>query len=545
MCYKSFMTPVPRIGTDVAGYRIEGRLGQGGMGVVYRAEHPRVGATVAIKVMDPTLGTDEAFRERFVRESRLAARIRHPNIIPIYDAGEWQGDLYIAMRYVEGDDLRSILRREGALPIERACTIGAQIASALDAAHRVGLVHRDVKPANILVESGPDPDSSPIAYLVDFGLTKHVDSHSGVTGSGELLGTIDYIAPEQVSGGRVDGRADVYSLACVLFECLTGAVPYVRENQAAVLWAHLHDDPPRATAMNTALPSLVDAALARGMAKSPEDRFSTCRELVAAVREPLEAATGARRDGLESRPTEVSRPTAQVAVPPAAAPRGAKRGLALAAVVGALLGGTGAAAVLLLVPNGDSAAPRAAAEAPPTTTATQEPTSTTFTPFEAALLEYIPDEIRDSCSPAPPRTPDFDATVSCRPGGVVDAVTYSRARSGVYLFRFLRDRARMVGLRPSRPRRRAAAYEVPLRGRCSGDDLPSLSKTVATGLSGRRETRQRLGPNEHLGWVLCHQRGQRARIEWFTREVPIHAIAVGKDLPPLYAWWRRHAGPEP
>ena len=236
------MTPVPRIGTEFAGYRIEGLLGRGGMGVVYRAEHPRLGATIALKVMNPELATNELFRERFVREARAAAAIKHPNIIPIYDAGEWKGDLYIALRYIEGDDLRTLIRKNGALTQHQAYVIGQQIAGALDAAHRSGLIHRDVKPGNILVEPGPDPDSAPIAYLSDLGLTKHVDSHSGVTGSGELLGTIDYIAPEQISGLRVDGRADVYSLACVLFECLTGTVPYVRENQAAVLWAHLHDE---------------------------------------------------------------------------------------------------------------------------------------------------------------------------------------------------------------------------------------------------------------------------------------------------------------
>jgi serine/threonine protein kinase len=303
------MTPAPRIGTAFAGYRIEGLLGRGGMGVVYRAEHPRLGATIALKVMEPELATNEVFRERFVREARAAARLRHPNIIPIYDAGEWHGDLYIAMRYIEGDDLKSVLRKDGSLPTQQTCVIGLQIASALDAAHRSGLMHRDVKPGNILVEPGPDPDSAPIAYLADLGLTKHVDSHTGVTGSGELLGTIDYIAPEQISGSRVDGRADLYSFACVLFECLTGTVPYVRENQAAVLWAHLHDEVPRATTVNPSLAREVDAALARGMAKSPDDRFSTGRELVTALLEPLEATTAIGRNGAETRPCGAPSPS--------------------------------------------------------------------------------------------------------------------------------------------------------------------------------------------------------------------------------------------
>ena len=305
------MTPAPRIGTEFAGYRIEGQLGRGGMGHVYRAEHPRLGITLALKVMDPKIATDEVFRERFVREARAAARLRHPNIISVFDAGEWHGDLYIAMRYVEGDDLKSVLERDGALSLEQTYAIGLQIASALDAAHRSGLIHRDVKPGNILVEAGPDPDSGPIPYLADLGLTKQIDSRGGVTESGQLLGTIDYVAPEQISGTRVDGRTDVYSLACVLFECLTGTVPYVRGNQAAVLWAHLHDEPPRASTVDPSLPEAVDAALIQGMAKSPEDRFKTCRELVTALDAPLRKVT-AFRGGEETRlisPSATSAPT--------------------------------------------------------------------------------------------------------------------------------------------------------------------------------------------------------------------------------------------
>ena len=368
------MTPAPRIGTEFAGYRIEGLLGRGGMGVVYRAEHPRLGATIALKVMDPELAMDEAFRERFVREARAAARMKHPNIIPIYDAGEWHGDLYMAMRYIEGDDLKSVLRKEGALSVERTCVIGMQIASALDAAHRGGLIHRDVKPGNILVEPGPDPDSAPIAYLADLGLTKHVDSHSGATESGELLGTIDYIAPEQISGARADGRADVYSLACVLFECLTGSVPYVRENQAAVLWAHLHDEVPPATTVNPSLTSAVDAALARGMAKSPEDRFSTGRELVAALQAPLDGATAVARDGPETRTMPSSPGTTQPVAAPATGRRGGKRALALAVALGVLVGGAVAAGVAILVSDGETTtAPPTATEEPPAGETTQAP----------------------------------------------------------------------------------------------------------------------------------------------------------------------------
>jgi Protein kinase domain len=530
------MAPAPRIGTEFAGYRIEGLLGRGGMGVVYRAEHPRVGATIALKVMEPELAMNEAFRERFVREARVAARIRHPNIIPIYDAGEWNGDLYIAMRYIGGDDLRSVLRKNGTLPVQQTYVIGLQIASALDAAHRSGLIHRDVKPGNILVEPGPDPDSAPIAYLADLGLTKHVDSQSGVTGSGELLGTIDYIAPEQISGSRVDGRADVYSLACVLFECLTGTVPYVRENQAAVLWAHLHDEVPQATTVNPSLGPTVDAALSRGMAKSPDDRFSTGRELVAALQAPLEAATPTGRDGTETRSRPSTPATAPARAAPAAGRRGGRRALALAAAVGLVLGGAGAAAVALLVSNGETAAQQTAPEEPPASETTQDPRLDALTEFDKQLLRYVPDELRSRCRHASPLTDEFDATVSCRPGGAVSSLTYSHALSGVHLFDYFEQRTTRAGLQATDP--------PTLTGLCSTGEIPSVNSTVAEGLSGREEVPAAVPRDDRLGFVLCYRRTGQDRIEWMTREIGVYAIATG-ELGPLYEWWRTDAGPEP
>ncbi len=487
--------------------------------------------------MEPELAMNEAFRERFVREARAAARIRHPNIIPIYDAGEWHGDLYMAMRYIEGDDLRSELRKNGALPSQQTYVIGLQIASALDAAHRSGLIHRDVKPGNILVEPGPDPDSAPIAYLADLGLTKHVDSHSGATASGELLGTIDYIAPEQISGSRVDGRADVYSLACVLFECLTGTVPYMRENQAAVLWAHLHDEVPRATTVNPSLSGAVDAALARGMAKSPEDRFSTARELVAALEAPDEAPTATGRDGTETRSTASTPPAAPALAPPAAPRRGGRRALALAAAAGVLLGGVAAAGVALLVSDGETAAPPTAPQEPPAGATTQETSPADLTGFDTELLQHVPDELRDGCSHEPPLTDDFDATVSCRPGGVASSLTYSHAQSGVYLFDFFRSRAGRAGLPETDP--------PTLTGLCGTGAIPSVNSTVAEGLSGRMEVPEAVPREERLGFVLCYRRAGRAWIEWMTREIGVYAMATGEELGPLYEWWRTDAGPEP
>jgi serine/threonine-protein kinase len=526
------MTPAPRIGTAFAGYRIEGLLGRGGMGVVYRAEHPRLGATIALKVMEPELALDEAFRERFVREARAAAGIKHPNIIPIYDAGEWHGDLYIAMRYIEGDDLRSLLRKNGALSTRETYEIGAQIAGALDAAHRSGLVHRDVKPGNILVEPGPDPGSAPSAYLADLGLTKSVDSHSGVTASGELLGTIDYVAPEQISGQRADGRADLYSLACVLFECLTGTVPYVRENQAAVLWAHLHDDVPRASSVNPALSASVDEVLARGMAKSPEDRFATGRELVAALQAPLESAATISRDGAVTRPLAIS--------PPATDGRKRRGALVLAAAAGAALGIAGAAGVVLLVSDDEPAVtqtPPAETRAAGTTETTEAAAAAAFTPFDEELLPHIPEELRADCRHARRLTDDFDATISCQPGGPVARVTYSHAKSGFLLFDFLLSSITRAGLTVSAP--------LSLTGLCSTGDIPSLNSTAPAGLRGRKEVPEALARGERLGYVLCDERGGRPRIEWTTDEIGVYAIATGDELEPLYEWWQTDAGPEP
>ncbi|HVG64874.1 MAG TPA: serine/threonine-protein kinase, partial [Actinomycetota bacterium] len=233
----------PRLGTRLAGYRIQALLGRGGMGVVYLAEQLGPHRPVALKLLLDPATASQAFRERFLRESELAAAIDHPNVLPVYDAGETDGVLWIAMRHVDGIDLAALLQRDGPLAPEQALAICGQVAGALDAAHTQGLVHRDVKPANILL--GVEDGAVGHAYLADFGLTKRVGGARGLTASGQVLGTIDYVAPEQVEGGQVDGLADQYSLGCVLFECLTGTVPFQRDSELAVLWAHVHDPPPR------------------------------------------------------------------------------------------------------------------------------------------------------------------------------------------------------------------------------------------------------------------------------------------------------------
>jgi hypothetical protein len=269
------------IGTEFAGYRIEDQVGRGGASVVYLAVNLGLGNRVALKVLAPEFFDDDAVRVRFVRESQIAASINHPNIIPIHNAGSDAGYLYIAMRYVEGADLKALLVQEGALRPKRAMAIIRQVARALDTAHQRGLVHRDVKPANILLEEvGTDHEH---AYLADFGLTKRRESHSGLTGSGHFIGTIDYMAPEQIEGGDVDGRADVYALACLGYQCLTGIVPFPKDVEMAVLWAHINEAPPAPSTTRPDLPAALDAVIARGMAKSRRDRYATCGELVAAM----------------------------------------------------------------------------------------------------------------------------------------------------------------------------------------------------------------------------------------------------------------------
>ena len=279
------MDSQPDADIQIAGYRIEARVGRGGMGEVYRAVQLDLGRRVALKILAPQLAADDRFRRRFLRESRIAASIDHPSIIPIYQTGE-QGDLlYIAMRYVDGPDLATLLRREGRLEPARVLAIMAQVASALDAAHERGLVHRDVKPANILLATGR-AGSDGHCYLCDFGLIKQVDSEqvaSALTATDQFVGTIPYVAPEQIEGTAVDGRTDVYSLGCVLFHCLTGSVPFEGTSDVEVVFAHLGKPPPPLSARAPDLPPAMDAVVARAMAKSKDDRWPTCSSLVAAL----------------------------------------------------------------------------------------------------------------------------------------------------------------------------------------------------------------------------------------------------------------------
>jgi class 3 adenylate cyclase/ABC-type transport system substrate-binding protein/tRNA A-37 threonylcarbamoyl transferase component Bud32 len=272
-------------GTVVGGYRIEAVLGHGSMGTVYSAHDVGLDRRVALKVLIPELARDERFRERFLRESKLAASLEHPHIVPIHAAGEADGVLYLAMRYVDGRDLSALLKSLGRLDPERTVRLLEQVAGALDAAHARGLVHRDVKPANVLLARHASGDD--YAYLCDFGLAKHASTVSSLTGSRTIVGTVDYLAPEQIAGGPVDARVDVYALGCVLYECITGEAPFPRDNDLAALLAHANDPPPQPSERRAELPEALDEVVARALAKDRDARFSTCSALVDAARAVL------------------------------------------------------------------------------------------------------------------------------------------------------------------------------------------------------------------------------------------------------------------
>jgi YVTN family beta-propeller protein len=282
------MAELPLVGEEFAGYRLVSVLGRGGMSMVFRAENPRLGNVIALKVLDPSLAGDDIFRTRFLEESRIAASMNHPNVIPIHDMGSSDGLLYIAMRCVTGTDLRQMLKKRGRLQPETAVFLLEQAARALDAAHRRGLVHRDVKPGNLLVERGNEGSDPDHVYLTDFGITKHMGGdRTGLTSSGQFLGTIDYVAPEQIRGISVLGLADQYSLGCVLYESLTGRVPFEKDLDAAIIWAHVEESPTLPTVLRPDLPPALDDVFSRVLAKNPGDRFESCKDFMTAAREAL------------------------------------------------------------------------------------------------------------------------------------------------------------------------------------------------------------------------------------------------------------------
>ncbi|MEU7784832.1 protein kinase [Amycolatopsis sp. NPDC049159] len=314
-------------------YLIERPIARGGMGEVLRARDTRLDRVVALKVLPPHLAADEEYRERFRREAHAAARLREPHIVPIHSFGEIDGRLYLDMQLVEGEDLATRLSTRGPMDPAEAVDVVGQIAQALTAAHAEGLVHRDVKPSNILLTS------SGFAYLVDFGIARSQESATGLTGAGAAIGTLDYMAPERFTGARPDQRVDVYALACVLHQCLTATKPFAATTAASLLHAHLNQAPPRPSLLRAGIPAALDGVVARGMAKSVDDRYPTTAALAAGAR----AALGPPRES--APPPAVTRAFTRVG--PEVAPRN-RTGLlvALTIVTVLLLGGAGAVIAL-------------------------------------------------------------------------------------------------------------------------------------------------------------------------------------------------------
>jgi serine/threonine-protein kinase len=325
-------------------YRMDALIARGGMGEVHRAYDTQHDRVVAVKLLAGHVADDEAFRQRFIREARAAARLREPHVIPIHAYGEIDGRLYLDMRLVEGPDLSTILANRGPLDPAAAVDVIRQVASALDAAHAEGLVHRDVKPSNVLV------DGSGFAYLVDFGIARSMGPAADITGTGIPVGTVAYMAPERFATEPVDHRVDVYSLACLLYQCLTGAPPFPEGNALALMHAHLNQPPPRLTAHRPDLPDALDDVIATGMAKHPEVRYTTAGGLAA-------AATQALTRRLPTTPVPVTQ----------AAPSRRFPWWPVAAIVVALA----VAAALIWLPNWNTVPPK---------TDTPAPTGSTETP---------------------------------------------------------------------------------------------------------------------------------------------------------------------
>jgi serine/threonine protein kinase len=521
-----------RIGTEVAGFRIESLLGRGGMSVVYVAEQMRLGRKVALKVLTTELSWDELFRERFVRESHIAATIDHPNIIPIYDAGEAEGLLYIAMRFVQGPDLKEILKR-GALGVGRTIFLIEQLASALDAAHAHTLVHRDVKPGNILVEESTDH-----AYLTDFGVAKQTTAR-GLTSTGHFLGTVEYAAPEQIEGGPVDARTDVYALGCVLYECLTGAPPFSHGTEHAVLHAHLVEPAPSVSRVRPELPLAFDGVIATAMAKGPADRFASCGELAQAARNAA-SGTARRVDGAPHgraatlpSPTPAAASQLETPVPavepalPSEAPPTDERATAdrpwltpirqlLLTLLLVVLAAAASGVVVYFITRGDHSTTPAAAPQ---------------TPAFHKLADIVPAPVWKTCKMQPtPRAGALETAV-CLPPEHPTTFTPDRLE----LSAFASGAAVQRAYEAERRRHHVARNQGTCNGLSWGGEGAWLHNPAAPGAKAK-----------HGGSRFCYFAGNDAVIVWTHRKfgqathIDILGIARegGSDHPGLFNWWR-------
>jgi streptogramin lyase len=410
-------------GAVFAGHRIEGLAGRGGMGVVYKATHIALDHVVALKVISPELAGDSRFRRRFEEESRIAVSIRHPNVVAIHHAGEEDGLLFVTMDLIDGVDLRGLLHAHGQIDPGHAASVISEVASALDAAHARGLVHRDIKPGNILIEGEGDSER---VYLTDFGLARLVEATTGVTATGAFVGTLDYVAPEQIRGERVDARADVYALGCVMFELLTGHTPFAaRDDKVAKMYAHLQEEPPRPSLLRPELPRELDLVVGRALAKDPDKRYPSAGDFARAataavsgsptVEAERSVAVGAAAPGPPEATTSAERElaaTAQLPAPAAPAPRSTGRGRWLALAAGAVVI---AVVAVLLLGGGDDQKGQ---------TATTSTTSTV--PSPDATVDGKPVPVGDL--PVNPSHGEKGLWVNNRTGGTVSFVDGDPAR---------------------------------------------------------------------------------------------------------------------
>jgi serine/threonine-protein kinase len=538
--------PDSRLGTDLGPYRIERVLGRGGMGVVYLAEQRELGRKVALKLLPDELAQDADFRARFERESRLAASLDHPNIIPIFEAGELDGAVYLAMRYVEGTDFASRLRTGPPLTPDAVTHILVQIAKALDAAHGRGLVHRDVKPANVLLDPAAGDVEGDHAYLTDFGLTKQTGSESGLTKAGSFMGTLAYMAPEQIEGQDVDGRADEYSLAAMAFEALTGSVPFKRDQEIAVAMARLKDPVPSAIGLRPDLPAGVDVALARGMAKDREARYPNCVAFVTDLREALGGRMIAAPTSIDRTPSRARRGPLLVA---------AVLGLGLVAVASMVLAsGLGRSGLAGTSPSGSDGAGQGSSPEP---SAAPTPTSTAFpNANEGAFLAMLPETLGTDCvrgsytptdvsSSGDERPHRPTASIDCRlpPGSGAESVS----------LRWFQGVEGQGDRELSQVLSRFGSGELaPAEG--GGAPLPDSDCSQGSVGTGRWKI---AGAN--AGAVLCYRGGERGRtahdatghyvdsgaawIYWTHVKEPIFAWATRADgaSAALYDWWSQTA----
>jgi serine/threonine-protein kinase len=512
------------------------------MGVVYLAEQRELGRKVALKLLPDELAHDADFRVRFERESRLAASLDHPNIVPIFEAGELDGAVFLAMRYVEGTDFASRLHADPALTPDATVRILEQVARALDAAHGRGLVHRDVKPANVLLDPSAGDEVADHAYLTDFGLTKQTGSESGLTKAGSFLGTLAYMAPEQIDGRDVDGRADQYSLACMAFEALTGQQPFRRDQEIAVAMAHLKDPVPSAVALRPTLPAAVDTVLARGMAKDPEARYGSCVALTGDLGAAIRGAAIAATSGTVARPSRRSPAIAALIV-------AAVVGIAALSFASGLLG-AGAS------PSPSSPSGRASETGSPSISAGPTPTSSAFpSSNETMLLGMLPAAWGSDCTRGSYQATDVSFTGDedpHRPTGSVDCTPPEGAGADAVSVRWFPGIEGQGDAELSVVLTNFGGGLAPAEG--GGSPIPTAGCDRSWVSSGRW-TRA----DEDAGAILCYRGSEGGRVAkdengvwvergpawiyWSYADEPIFAWATRADgdSAALYDWFAQNA----